>query len=117
MENFRHSKEAAELQGFEKKFYDGMERLGMVVCEATKAKPKEMTFFYEGHDNTLTVIATIDIREIDLDEETMQRYVGTLGGHFSAFFTPAHYRPYKQIWGNWLERGKFRISGTYSEGV
>ena len=89
----RHNTEA-ELEGFEKKFYDGVKRLVMVVCDATKATVEEMSYSHGEDEKVMQVTVILNTLEADEDSNVIEKYADTLCKHFSAFFTPIHYRPY-----------------------
>jgi hypothetical protein len=98
MAKFKHSKEVAKLQGFEKRFYDAIEEVGLIICEVTEAKPKEMLFEYaEADEKTLTVTLTIDTETSSMSREVVWRFGTILCQHFPAFFTPSHYRKYDSL--------------------
>jgi hypothetical protein len=118
VEKFKHSKEADALKGFEKKFYNAIVELADVVCTATKAKPKEVISVYEGDDNKiLRVVATVCTEDVGMDAGSVENYINIISGHFPAFFTPSHFRPYIEVYGVEKGFGIVEIIGTYKAGV
>ena len=115
--NFKHNKDSKNLKGFEKKFYDAVVKLAMIVCDATEAKPGEVNFSYVDDDsNCLKVVVTIDTRDLKVSTEHIENYIYVLASHFPVFFTPAHYRPYNSIEVDYSSED-VNIIGMYAEGV
>jgi hypothetical protein len=118
MENVKHNIEEAELQGFEKKFLDGMKRLLMVVVDATQAEVEDIKCSYSDDEKkVLSVVVILNTAPSDECADFISKYTNTLCGHFSAFFTPAHYRPYMKVFAEEKENDKVGIVGMYEEGV
>lgn len=116
--NFKLNKESERLEGFEKKFHDAIMELATVLCESTGAKPKELKVAYSGDEEKLLIItASVDIKDLDMNGETVENYVYVLCGHFPAFFTPSHYRPYIQVEPSLKSGDYLDIVGMYDGGV
>lgn len=115
MEDFKHSDEAKNLKGFELMFYNGVVRMGTMLCEFFKTKP----FITEVSklDNSIRVSMFIKRGSSPLTCTKLLYYGNLLSTHFSAIFTPMHYRPYDFVNVHKVKyKEEIEIIGSYSGG-
>jgi len=115
--SFNHSKKSEELTGFDRKFYDAVVEMGTIICDATEAKPKKVRFTYDTDEKrSLLVTLTVDASGLGVTPQYVENYASIISGHFPAFFTPAHFRPYGEILTR-VDGRKVEIMASYGEGV
>jgi hypothetical protein len=90
--------------------------MGTILCKLSDAIPDNITIART--ENTLIVTATIKRGSSSMIPTKLEHYGKLLGTHFSALFTPAHYRPFDSIEVNKTKyKEEIVIEGKYSDGV